>query len=46
MDAAFQRSGKCRCSPTVYQVTIFAQSIGGSTGNTPFFAGAITVPIR
>lgn len=33
-------------SPKVYQITITAQSISGATGNTPFFAGAITVPGR
>lgn len=33
-------------SPKVYQITIYAQSISGARGNTPFYAGAITVPIR
>jgi hypothetical protein len=32
--------------PKVYRITIYAQSIGGATGNTPFFAGAVTVPNR
>jgi hypothetical protein len=31
-------------SPIVYRATVFAQSISGATGNTPFFAGAITLP--
>ena len=33
-------------SPKVVQATIFAQSIDGATGNTPFFAGAVTIPGR
>ena len=33
-------------STVVYQATITAQSISGSTGNTPFNAGGIIVPPR
>ena len=45
---AFQFSvpANTTASTIVYQAAIYAQSIGGSTGNTPFFAGAITVPER
>jgi hypothetical protein len=42
----FDVPANATASPKVYQVTITAQSISGATGNTPFFAGAITVPGR
>lgn len=40
----FRVPANTSASTIVYQATIYAQSIGGSTGNTPFYAGGIIVP--